>query len=88
MPFMDGLALSRLIKKELPLTEIIVLTGYEEFEYAKEGINIGIARYLSKPVNGEELLKEVDAIAAKIEEKQKEREINEKYKKEMEERVQ
>ncbi len=88
MPFMDGLALSRLIKKELPLTEIIVLTGYEEFEYAKEGINIGIARYLSKPVNGEELLKEVDAIAAKIEEKQKEREINEKYKKEMEESVQ
>lgn len=88
MPFMDGLALSRLIKKELPLTEIIVLTGYEEFEYAKEGINIGIARYLSKPVNGEELLKEVDAIAAKIEEKQKEREIGEKYKKEMEENVQ
>lgn len=88
MPFMDGLDLSRLIKKELPLTEIIVLTGYEEFEYAKEGINIGIARYLSKPVSGEELLKEVDAIAAKIEEKQKEREINEKYKKEIEENVQ
>lgn len=88
MPFMDGLALSRLIKKELPLTEIIVLTGYEEFEYAKEGINIGVARYMSKPVNGEELLKEVDAIAVKIEEKQKEREVGEKYKKEMEENIQ
>ena len=36
MPFMDGLELSRLIKKELPHTEIIILTGHEEFEYAKE----------------------------------------------------
>lgn len=88
MPFMDGLALSRLIKTEMPWIEIIILTGFEEFEYAKEGINIGIARYLSKPVSGEELLKEVDVIAAKVKEKQKEREIGEKYKKEMEENVQ
>jgi len=33
MPFMDGLELSRLIKKELPETEIIILSGHEEFEY-------------------------------------------------------
>ena len=36
MPFMDGLALSRLIKKELPWIEIIILTGFREFDYAKE----------------------------------------------------
>ena len=87
MPFMDGLVLSRLIKKEFPWIEIIILTGYEEFEYAKEGIKIGIAQYLSKPINGEELLKEVDAIAIRIEEKRKEREIKEKYMKEMEENL-
>ena len=69
MPFMDGLTLSKLIKKELPATEIIILTGFEEFEYAKEVIKIGVAQYLSKPINGDELLKEVDAIAAKIKEK-------------------
>ncbi len=85
MPFMDGLTLSRLIKKEMPWIEIIILTGYEEFEYAKEAIKIGIAQYLSKPISGEELLKEVDALAIKIEEKCKEREIREKYMKEMEE---
>lgn len=85
MPFMDGLELSRLIKKEFPWIEIIVLTGYEEFEYAKEGINIGIAQYLTKPINGEELLKEVDALAVKIEEKHQERKIREMYLKEMEE---
>lgn len=85
MPFMDGLFLSRLIKKELPQIEIIILTGYEEFEYAKEAIKIGIARYLLKPINGEELLKEVDAIAVKINEKREECAIKEKYKRDMEE---
>lgn len=85
MPFMDGLELSRLIKKEMPFVEIIILSGYEEFEYAKEGIKIGIAEYLLKPTSGEELLKEVDNIAVKIEEKRKEREIQEKYAQEMEE---
>ena len=85
MPFMDGLVLSRLIKKEMPWIEIIVLTGHEEFEYAKEAIKIGIAQYLSKPISGDELIKEVDALAVKIEEKRKEREIREKYAKEMEE---
>lgn len=85
MPFMDGLMLSKLIKKEMPWVEIIILTGHQEFEYAKEGIKIGIAEYLSKPIGGEELLREVDAVAVKIEEKRQEREIREKYMKEMEE---
>ncbi len=85
MPFMDGLVLSRLIKKELPWVEIIILSGYEEFEYAKEGIKIGIAQYLLKPINGEELLKEVDAVSEKIRERHKENEIRDKYIKEMEE---
>ena len=42
MPFMDGLELSRLVKKELPDTNIIILSGYDEFEYAKEAIKIGV----------------------------------------------
>ncbi len=85
MPFMDGLVLSKLIKKELPWIEIIILSGYSEFEYAKEGIKIGIAQYLLKPINGEDLIKEVDSLAVKIEEKHKEREIKEKYMREMKE---
>ena len=35
MPFMDGLELSRLVKKEFPRTKIMILSGYNEFEYAK-----------------------------------------------------
>ena len=88
MPFMDGLVLSKLIKKEMPWIEIIILSGYEEFEYAKEGIRLGIAGYLLKPISGEDLLKEIDALAGEIEEKHREQEIREKYRKEMEENFQ
>ena len=87
MPFMDGLELSRLIKKEMPWIEIIILTGHQEFEFAKEGIKIGVAQYLSKPISGDELLREVDALASKIEEKRQERAIKEQYMKEMEENL-
>lgn len=85
MPFMDGLDLSRLIKKELPSTEILILSGYEEFDYAKEAIRIGVAEYLTKPVSGEELLKAVDSLADRVRERQYESVIREKYEHEMEE---
>ena len=85
MPFMDGLALSKLIKKEMPWIEIMILSGFEEFEYAKEGIKLGIAQYLTKPINGADLLREIDVVAEKIREKARERAIREKYIKEMKE---
>ena len=85
MPFMNGLELSKLIKKEMPLTEIIILSGFEEFEYAKEAIKLGVAQYLTKPISGDDLLKELDILSAKIEENKREREIREKYLSEMKE---
>lgn len=56
MPFMDGLELSRMVKKLLPWTKIIILSGHDEFEYAKKAISIGIADYILKPFTSEELL--------------------------------
>lgn len=85
MPFMDGIELSRIVKKELPDTEIIVLSGFGEFEYAKECISIGVADYLLKPISGDVLLQKVGETAQKIEEKQRERQIARKYAGEMEE---
>ena len=66
MPFMDGLVLSRLIRRELPHTKIIILSGHEEFEYAKAAIQIGVEEYLLKPIRGEELLQVVNHVAEKI----------------------
>lgn len=86
MPFMDGLELSRLIKQSQPETEIILLSGYQDFAYAQEGIKIGVVQYLTKPISGEELLAEVDKVAAKIREKKRDQELVEKYKSEMAEK--
>ncbi len=56
MPFMDGLELSRLVQKKLPGTRIIILSGYDDFRYAREAISIGVTEYLLKPVSGAKLL--------------------------------
>lgn len=66
MPFMDGLELSRLVKKALPRTRIIVLSGYNEFEYAKEAIKIGISDYLLKPVSSAGLIDALKKAADEI----------------------
>lgn len=56
MPFMDGLALSKLIKHEMPQTVIIILSGYDDFSYAQEAIKIGVDQYLLKPLSKNQLL--------------------------------
>ena len=45
MPFMDGLELSEAVKKELPNIKILILSGYNDFEYAKRASGIGISAY-------------------------------------------
>ncbi|SCX97976.1 two-component system, response regulator YesN [Butyrivibrio sp. INlla14] len=87
MPFMDGLSLSRLIKAEFPWIEIILLTGYEDFQFAREAIKIGVSCYLSKPISGDNLLKEVDTLAQRAMEKKQEREATKRYEAEMQERT-
>lgn len=85
MPFMDGLELSRIIRKELPFAEIVILSGYEEFDYAKQAISIGVAQYLTKPISGDDLLGELDRLKDKIIKSKEERALKEQFKKEMEE---
>ncbi len=85
MPFMDGLELSRIIRKEFPFIEIVILSGYEEFDYAKQAISIGVAQYLTKPISGEDLLRELDFLKEKIAKGKEERALKEQFKKEMEE---
>lgn len=65
MPFMDGLELSRIVKQELPDTSILILSGYGEFDYAKEAISIGVEDYLLKPVTSAQLLEAIRRIAEK-----------------------
>ncbi len=88
MPFMDGLELSRLVKKELPGTKIIILSGYDDFAYAKQAISIGVTEYLVKPISGAQLLESVKKVAALLDEEEKQKEFLRTYEKEREENVQ
>ena len=88
MPFMDGLELSRLVKQELPDIKILILSGYDEFEYAKEAISIGITDYLVKPIAGAKLLEAVKKVGKKIEEEQQQKKFLETFEKERMENTQ
>ena len=87
MPFMDGLELSRLVKKELPQIKIIILSGYNEFDYAKTAINIGVTDYLLKPISSAKLLEAVKKVADMIEKEQDNARLIKRYEKEMEENI-
>lgn len=55
MPFMDGISLSKMIKKELPNTRVIIISGFDDFSYAQEAISIGVDNYLLKPITKDKL---------------------------------
>lgn len=67
MPFVGGIELSKAVKAELPQTEIIVLTGYDEFDYAREALRAGVFDFLLKPVSSEELRRTMLRLRAKLE---------------------
>ena len=55
MPYMDGLTLAARIREKYPSTKILIFSGYDDFEYAKQAIKLGVTEYILKPVNGQEL---------------------------------
>lgn len=69
IPGMTGLEASQLIKTRLPNTEILILTAYDDFQYAKRAIHIGINDYLLKSVSDEEFCSAIDKIIEKIHKK-------------------
>lgn len=85
MPFMDGLELSRLVKKELPDIKILILSGYDEFEYAKEAIRLKVAEYLLKPISSTRLLEVLKEVTSTIEQEREEKELLKKYEEDMRE---
>jgi len=71
MPFMDGLQLSELVKKELPDINIIILSGYDEFTYAQKAVSLGVTEYLLKPITPAALLSSIKNLKDKIEEQRR-----------------
>lgn len=55
MPYMNGLELTQRIKADYPATKMLIFTGFDEFEYAKEAIRLEVGDYILKPASSREL---------------------------------
>jgi two-component system response regulator YesN len=66
MPFMDGLALARHSRAIVPWLRIIIISGYNEFELAREAICVGVDHYLLKPVASTDLLNALQKASEQI----------------------
>lgn len=85
MPFMDGLELCKLVKKELPNIKILILSGYDEFDYAKEAIRLGVTEYLLKPIFSGKLLEALNGMSESIRREKEDKDLVRKYMEEMRE---
>ena len=78
MPIMDGIEMARRIRAELPKVKIIFLSSYDDFEYARQAIDLSISAYLMKPVKESELLRVIKRVADEISEDRIEQRIQKK----------
>ena len=83
MPFMDGLTLARLAKKEIPGLKVVILSGYDDFNYAKQAIGIGVEDYLLKPITKDALIERLSEIRSRYEHEKTQKEYYEKFQREM-----
>ena len=64
MPKVDGLQLASFLYTNYPHIRTIILSGFDEFEYAQQAIKWGVGNYFLKPVNIDELMENVQKIIA------------------------
>lgn len=79
MPFMDGLALSSIVSRELPNTKIIILSGYSDFDYARQAIDLNVDQYLLKPITKAAIVKALERTRQKIQEEREQQDYLRRY---------
>lgn len=55
MPFIGGIELARTIRRDYPTTKVAFISGYDEFEYAREAIELNVVAYLMKPITSQDI---------------------------------
>ncbi len=68
MPEIDGLSMVAALKSEFPYMQICILTGYRDFDYAKQAIKLGVTRFLLKPSKIDELEEAIQAMKQRLDE--------------------
>ena len=71
MPKMSGIDLVREVRQFQPNLAVLILSGYQEFDYVRQGMELGVKGYLLKPINKEELEEKVQQIKVELSEQEK-----------------
>jgi len=66
MPFMNGLDMSKKLKEQNPNIPIVLFTSFDNSDYLKEAINIGVDKYIEKPFNNKTICKTLNYIAESL----------------------
>lgn len=69
MPFVDGLSLTKIVKDSNPNIETVVISGYDEFEYARKALELGVYRYILKPITIKEIYKIMNKVKEELDKK-------------------
>ena len=72
MPFMDGLELSGIIKKDFPSVSVVIISGHDEFHMAQQAILHGVMDYILKPIGDVSLTEKMVEVREKLDKKKKE----------------
>jgi two-component system, response regulator YesN len=70
MPNVDGLRLAAFLAENYPDIRLIIISGYDDFKYAQQAIQLGVKDYLLKPVEVDELLRVITKITSTLQEEQ------------------
>lgn len=83
MPFMDGLELARRLRERNPLVKVVILTGYDEFDYARQAVSLSVDEYLLKPFSAAHLAELLTRLrgqmAAEVAERENVQQLREHY---------
>lgn len=85
MPGMDGLALTEYINQFLPGSKVIIITGYQEFEYARRALQLNVKDLLLKPLNNDDVRKIIGETVRELKKGKERAEYEKKLLKENEE---
>lgn len=75
MPNMDGLRFVEALKKAQPDVRVLMITGYQDYEYARTMIRLGVSDYILKPIDYEGLETTIRELASDIRERLEERRL-------------
>ena len=73
MPFMDGLELCRRLRQSLPGAKLVVFSGFDDFEYARQAVGMGVFEYILKPINAPELSQVLTRLGEQMDRQRRER---------------